>query len=100
MLMQGWREAVRGLVRTPMFAVTAVVTLALATAAVATVLTLANALFLRPLHSSDPDRIVTVSTTRRNGTQRGWISYPDYVSLRDRTKTLDALAAHYSTAPL
>ena len=100
MLLHEWRQAARGLRRTPVFAITAVLTLTFATAAVATVFTLANALFFRPLVSGDPDRVVRVTTTRRQGTQAGWISYPDYASLRDRTKTLDALAAHYSTAPL
>src|SRR5262249_30576879 len=40
-----------------------------------------------------------VQATRRHGQMAGWVSYPDYVHFRDHTKTLESLAAVYSTAP-
>ena len=41
-----------------------------------------------------------MTPTRRQGTVLGYISYRDYLQFRDRNKTLQGLAAHYSTAPL
>jgi hypothetical protein len=75
-------------------------TLALGTAAVATVFTLTNTLFFRQLNVDRPDRIVVVEPTREHGRFPGWASYPDYVHFRDNSNTLEGLAAAYSTAPL
>jgi predicted permease len=92
--------ALRGMRRSPTFTITAVITLAVGTGAIATVFTLANTLFLRKLPVDRPDEVVVVQATRRHGQMPGWVSYPDYVHFRDQTKTLQCLAAHYSTAPL
>src|SRR5262249_54334346 len=62
--------------------------------------TLANTLFFRELPVDRPDGVVIVQATRRHGQVPGWVGYPDYLHFRDRTKTLQGLAAHYSTAPL
>jgi len=63
------------------------------------VLTLVEALFLRPLPVDDPAGLIELRATHRNGTEAGFVSYPDYVTFRDATRTLDSLAAHYSGAP-
>jgi predicted permease len=93
----GWRT----MRRAPVFAITAVLTIALSTGALATVFTLAYTLFFRPLAVDRPGEVVVVSATRgglrTNGSN---VSYPDYVTFRDRTTTLSGLAAHYPTAPL
>ena len=62
--------------------------------------TLAHTLFFRELAVDEPDEVVLVSATRGHPDSEGDVSYPDYVALRDRTKVLSSLAAHYSTAPL
>jgi predicted permease len=98
--LQDLRYGVRTMRRSPVFAATAVATLALSTASVATVASLANALLWRRLPIDRPDEIVYVSATRGANRTDANVSYPDYVSFRDHTKTLSALAAHYSTAPL
>jgi predicted permease len=100
MALHDLRHSLRSLRRTPAFTATAVTTLTLAIAALATVFTFANTLFFRPLDAADAARTVVVASTRRQGTQLGLVSYPDYARLRDTTRTLDVLAAHYSTAPL
>src|SRR4051812_16523393 len=98
--MQDLRYAIRGMRRSPVFAIAAVLTLGFGTGAISTVFTLANTLFFRELPVERPDRVVVVQATRRHGRADGWVSYPEYVHFQQRTKTLAGLAAHYSTAPL
>ena len=92
--------AFRGLFNSPAFALTAILTLALGTAAVATVFTVANTLFFRELPVYRPNRIVVVQPVRRHGHLPGWASYPDYLHFRVHSKTVESLSAAYSTAPL
>jgi predicted permease len=98
--MQDLRYAIRGMRRSPAFTLASVVTLGFGAAAISTVLTLANTLFFRELPVDRPDRVVAVQATRRHGRLPGFVAYPDYVHFRDQNKTLEGLAAHYSTAPL
>jgi len=99
-LWQDFRYAVRSLRQKPGFTITALATLAFGAGAISTVFTLANTLFFRALPVDRSDRVVVVQATRRHGQQPGWVSYPDYTHFRDKTETLQGLAAHYSTAPL
>ena len=96
---QDLRYGFRTMRRSPMFSITAVATVALATAAIATVGCLADTLLWRHLRVEHPEEIVSVSALRGRRTD-GTVSYPDYVTFRNRTTTVGALAAHYSTAPL
>lgn len=97
---QDLRYAMRGMRHRPAFTLAAVFTLGCGTAAVSTVFTFANTLFLRELPVARADRIVVVQATRRHAQWPGWVSYPDYVHFRDHARTLEGLAAHYSTTPL
>ena len=97
---QDLRYGVRTMRRSPVFSVTAIVTIALSIASLATVFTLGQALFFRPLPVDRPDELVTVSSTRGGPTTEGLVSYPDYVTFRDRATTVTHLAAVYPTAPL
>ena len=99
-VMQDLRYGVRTVKRAPVFAITAIVTIALSTAALATVFTLGHTLFYRELPVDRPGELVTVTATRGRPTPEGLVSYPDYVAFRDRTKTLRGLIAHYPYAPL
>ena len=81
------RYAARGMRRDLSFTVTAILTLGLGTGAVATVLTLANTLLFRQLPVPNAGEVVDIHPTRRQGRMRGWISYPDYVHFRERTKS-------------
>ena len=97
---QDIRYGLRAMHRSPAFTLTATLTLALTIGAVSTVLTIADTLFLRYLPVSDPEELVEVTATRRNGTEFGVVSYPAYLQFRDASRTLTGLAAHYSSAPL
>jgi putative ABC transport system permease protein len=98
---QDVRYGLRNMRRSPVFAATAVLTIGLSTAAIATVFTLGDALFFRPLPVDRPDDLVAVSATRRGPVRsEGLVSYPEYTAFRDHARSVSALAAHYPTAPL
>jgi len=82
------RYALRGMRRSPVFALVAVVTLALATGAISTALTVANTFFFRRLPVDRPAEVVEVAATRRHGTVTGYVSWPDYVLFRTHNQTL------------
>lgn len=83
------RFALRQLVRSPGFAITAVLTLAVAIGANAVVFGVLNALVLRPLNLPDARRFYSIE-------QRDvpFNSYPDYRDLRDRNRTFDGIAIY------
>ncbi len=97
---QDVRYAIRMMRRAPMFSVTAVATVALSTAAIATVASLADTLLWRQLPVDDAEHLVSITAMRGRFRSDGAISYPDYIVFRDRATTVSPLAAHYSTAPL
>jgi len=85
------RFAVRQLRRSPGFAIAAILTLALAIGANALVFAVMNALFLRPINAAHGESLYALQ--RGNDTYITQ-SYPDYVDLRDRNRSFDALAAY------
>jgi len=93
------RYSLRSLRRTPLFTLTSLITLASAIAALSTVLTLANSFFYRPLPADRGD-LVIVASTRRQATQIGFVSYPDYAQIRDHANSVQTLAATYPSSPL
>jgi macrolide transport system ATP-binding/permease protein len=84
------RFAFRQLRKSPGFAVTAVATLALAIAANTAVFAVLNALVLRPLNVPAGRNIYVVGHAH---SMWGYESYPNYLDLRDRSRSFDALAA-------
>ena len=88
------RIAVRNLRRSPGFTIAAVLTLALAIGANAVVFGVLNALILRPLNVPDAQSLYTIE---RGGFKDQATSYPDYLDLRDRNRTFDALTAYILT---
>jgi predicted permease len=83
------RYALRQLLHSPGFTITAVVTLAVAIGANAIVFSVLNALVLRPLNLPDAQRLFTI---QYQGTP--FNSYPDYRDLRDRNRAFDGIAAY------
>jgi len=88
-----FRFAVRTLAKSPSFALIAIVSLALGIGANTAMFSYVDAVLLRPLPVPDSGRIVEVDSTSPD-TRLGRLSYADYVDLRDRTKTLQALACY------
>ena len=86
------RFAVRSLLRSPGYALVAILCLGLGIAANVTVFTPVNTLLLRPLPFTDPDRVLNVYTTpaRDRRSEGGW-SYADYVDVGTAGGTLSAV---------
>jgi predicted permease len=83
------RYAIRQLIKSPGFAFTAIVTLAVAIAANAIVFSILNALVLRPLNLPGADRLLTIEN---NGEPLN--SYPDYRDLLSRNKAFEGIALY------
>jgi predicted permease len=86
------RHAARTLRRAPGVSLLIVATLATVIAATTSIFSVANALLLRPVAGSDPDRLVRVYANRA---ANPW--YADYVDYRNRTTTLDLAAFDQQT---
>ena len=85
------RYALRMFHRNPGFAAAAVISIGLAIGANATIFSLSDALFLRPLAVADPASVATVGT--RPWADDGRLSYADYRDFRDATRSFTNLAA-------
>lgn len=94
-LVQDVRLSLRLLHKSPGFAITAVLTLALAIGANAVVFGVLDALVLRPLNVPQAQSLYTIERGKDGGSTQ---SYPDYLDLRDRNRTFDGIIA-YSMAP-
>jgi predicted permease len=85
------RYATRQLRRSPGFTLTAVLTLALAIGANAVVFSILNAFLLRPLNVPQAQDLYGIWLAATNDMQQ---SYPDYLDLRDRSRSFEGLAAY------
>jgi predicted permease len=85
------RYALRGLRKAPVFTLTATATLALGIGANAAMFSVVDALLLRPLPVTRPDRLVAVYHGTP-GTQPAF-SYPHFSHLSQRTDVLEGVAA-------
>ena len=89
-LLQDVRFALRVLRKSPGFTFAAVLTLALAIGANAVVFGIFNGMILRPLNVPQAESLYGTEY----GNNPGWQSYPNYLDLRDRNRSFDALAAY------
>ncbi len=98
------RYAVRGLLRTPTFAVTAMLSLALGVGANTAIFSLVDQVILRPLPVKRPRELVVLKSP---GPRTGWahsdepggvssFSYPMYKDLRDQNQVFDGLLATFN----
>lgn len=87
------RHALRLLARSPLFAVTSVVSLALGLAATTVIFTLMDALVLQAGPGvREPGRVVDIGRST-DGSGFDNMAYPTFKYLRDHTQTLDGIAA-------
>lgn len=89
------RYAVRTLLKAPGFATVVVLTFALGIAAITTVFSVVNAVLLRPLPYSEPDRLVRLYQTFHGGRGIGPVSFPNFRDWRDQTRSFEDLAAYF-----
>jgi predicted permease len=87
------RLALRQLRKAPGFALTAVLTLALAIGANAIVFSVLNALILRPLNVPHPETLFMLERAYGSDSSPSE-SYPDYRDLRDRNRSFDSLVLY------
>ncbi|MEP6594048.1 MAG: ABC transporter permease, partial [Acidobacteriota bacterium] len=91
---QDVRYALRLLGHSPLFTLTAVLSLAIGIGANTTIFSIASAMLLRPLPGlSNPGRVVDVGRTQ-DGHGFDTVSYPNYLDLRERTTALAGLYAY------
>src|SRR5664279_781918 len=93
------KYALRMLAKTPMFAIIAVLTLALGIGANSAIFSVVNTVLLQPLPFKNPDRIVMAWARYVNDSAgRGVHSFPDYADLRDQSQSFSGMAAYTRTA--
>ena len=83
------RHGVRLLLRTPAFALAALLTLALGIGATAAIFSVVRTVVLEPLPYRDPGRLVAVWETNRGGTARNVIAPANFVAWRERSRSLE-----------
>jgi putative ABC transport system permease protein len=92
-LLQDIRYGLRGLRRSPGFAITAVLTLALGIGATTAIFSAVYALLIHPLPYRDPDRLVWVTERQRSGFG-GAIAEPDLAAWRERGRPFESAAGY------
>ncbi len=86
-LVQDMRYGMRGLRRSPGFALTALVTLAIGIGATTAIFSAVYALLIRPLPYRDPSRLVWVA-------EHGAVAAPDMAAWRERGRPFEAVAGY------
>ena len=91
------RYAVRQLSKSPAFAFTAILTLALGIGANTAIFTVVQSLLLKPLEYPEADRIVSVDTVNEHEGRVGTrITGPDLADVRDQSKLIQAISYYES----
>jgi predicted permease len=88
------RYGARMLLRSPGFTLVAALTLGMGIGANTAIFSFVNSLFLRPLAVTNPDQVMRLYAEYASVRKFDVFSYPNYADLRDRSQTLQALAAH------
>ena len=96
MLLQDLRYALRQLRKSPGFAVTAVLTLALGIGANSTIASWISSTLFNPIPGvAQTGQMITLMRGERSEHPTPPFSYPDYVDIRDNSKTLSGLLAYH-----
>ena len=84
------RFGFRRLIKTPSFALIAILSLALGIGANTAIFSLVNLILFRPLPVANPSEVVSVSPVGKDGAVAAF-SYPNYIDFRDRNEVLSGL---------
>lgn len=93
------KYATRQLLKSPGFALTAVVTLALGIGANAVVFSVLNALVLRPVNVPDAQNLYMIQRAWEKGSTPSQ-SYPDYLDIRDKNHTFSSVMSFDIVGPV
>jgi len=92
-LQQDLRYALRGIRRSPAFAIVAILTLALGIGANSAIFSVINGVLLRPLPYREPERLVRLFTSFRGGDGRYAMSQPEFMDYKGLTNSFENAAA-------
>jgi putative ABC transport system permease protein len=93
------RYALRLLAKSPAFAAIAIFTLAIGIGANTAIFSVANALLLRPLPYSDPDRLVLISQAKKlSSTRQGPLSWLRFQQVNELSRSFTGVAAFTNEA--
>src|SRR5262245_58315587 len=87
------RFGVRRLIKTPGFAIIAILSLALGIGANSAVFSLVNMILFRPLPLTNPEEVVSISVVGKDGALAAF-SYPNYLDFRDRNEVLSGMLVY------
>jgi predicted permease len=93
-LWQDVRFGLRMLAKNPGFTAVAVLTLALGIGANSAIFTVVDAIALRPLPASRPDRLVRLYVKSPQGVD-AYFSYPDYDDIRQQVRSFSGVTGYY-----
>ena len=97
-LLQDIRYGLRMLAKNPGFTLVAVLALALGIGANTAIFSVVDAVILRPLPFSSPDRLIAVwSENRQRGQSRQSASYPDFADWRAQNHVFERVAAFHTS---
>jgi len=92
---QDLRYGARSLVKNPLFTLIAVLTLALGIGANTAIFSIVNAVLLRPLPYREPEKLMTIWTTRRQQGQGQFrTSLPNFKDWREQSRVFEGMAAY------
>src|SRR5262249_24604833 len=98
-VLQDVRYGARMLFKNPGFTITAILTLALGIGANTAIFSVVNAVLLRPLPYTEPQRLAAIyETNKQKAELRSAFSYPDFFDLRSQNTSFEQIASYYETS--